>query len=75
MQILIIHNSYQQPGSEDVAADQEASLLRQAGHADFLVMAFAWTWSFENRQTLKDLVSYLAKKHGGENPAGMKGQG
>jgi glycosyltransferase involved in cell wall biosynthesis len=32
MKILIIHNSYQQPGGEDVVAGQEAALLRQAGH-------------------------------------------
>src|SRR5919109_3288916 len=32
MKVLIIHNSYQQPGGEDVAADRETSLLRQAGH-------------------------------------------
>jgi glycosyltransferase involved in cell wall biosynthesis len=32
MKVLIIHNSYQQPGGEDVVAAQEAVLLRQAGH-------------------------------------------
>jgi glycosyltransferase involved in cell wall biosynthesis len=32
MKVLIVHNSYQQPGGEDVVAAQEASLLRQAGH-------------------------------------------
>jgi glycosyltransferase involved in cell wall biosynthesis len=32
MKVLVIHNSYQQPGGEDVVAEQEAVLLRQAGH-------------------------------------------
>jgi glycosyltransferase involved in cell wall biosynthesis len=32
MKVLIIHNSYQQPGGEDIVAAQEAVLLRQAGH-------------------------------------------
>jgi hypothetical protein len=63
MKVLIMHNSYTRPGGKDVVADQGTSLLRRAGHADFLVMAFAWTGRFENRQALKDLVSYLAKKH------------
>lgn len=33
MKILIVHNSYQQPGGEDVARDAEVRLLRRAGHA------------------------------------------
>jgi glycosyltransferase involved in cell wall biosynthesis len=32
MKVLIVHNSYQQPGGEDVVAALEADLLRQAGH-------------------------------------------
>jgi glycosyltransferase involved in cell wall biosynthesis len=32
MKVLIAHNSYQQPGGEDVVAEEEAILLRQAGH-------------------------------------------
>jgi glycosyltransferase involved in cell wall biosynthesis len=32
MKVLILHNSYQQPGGEDVVTDQEAALLRDAGH-------------------------------------------
>jgi glycosyltransferase involved in cell wall biosynthesis len=32
MKVLIVHNTYQQPGGEDVVAAQEAGLLRQAGH-------------------------------------------
>jgi glycosyltransferase involved in cell wall biosynthesis len=32
MKVLIIHNSYQRPGGEDVVAAQEVVLLRQAGH-------------------------------------------
>lgn len=32
VKILIVHNSYQQPGGEDVARDAESRLLRRAGH-------------------------------------------
>lgn len=32
MNILIIHNSYQQPGGEDVVVAQESALLEQNGH-------------------------------------------
>ncbi|HEV2730009.1 MAG TPA: glycosyltransferase, partial [Terriglobales bacterium] len=32
MNILIIHNSYQQPGGEDVVVDQETRLLERNGH-------------------------------------------
>ncbi len=32
MKVLIVHNTYQQPGGEDIVAAQEANLLRRAGH-------------------------------------------
>ena len=32
MRVLIVHNSYRQPGGEDVVAEQEARLLRRLGH-------------------------------------------
>ena len=32
MRILLIHNSYRQPGGEDVVFEQEAALLLSAGH-------------------------------------------
>lgn len=32
MKILIVHNTYQQPGGEDTVFRQERDLLRQAGH-------------------------------------------
>ncbi len=32
MKILIAHNSYQQPGGEDIVASAEAELLREHGH-------------------------------------------
>jgi glycosyltransferase involved in cell wall biosynthesis len=32
MRIVIAHNTYQQPGGEDVAFEQERALLSQAGH-------------------------------------------
>ena len=30
--VLIVHNSYQQPGGEDAVFNAEAALLRQRGH-------------------------------------------
>jgi glycosyltransferase involved in cell wall biosynthesis len=32
MNILVVHNSYQEPGGEDVVVDQEVAMLRDAGH-------------------------------------------
>jgi glycosyltransferase involved in cell wall biosynthesis len=32
MKILLVHNSYQQPGGEDVVFEQELELLKRAGH-------------------------------------------
>jgi glycosyltransferase involved in cell wall biosynthesis len=32
MKILVIHNSYQEPGGEDVVFEQETALLRSRGH-------------------------------------------
>ena len=32
MKILLVHNSYQEPGGEDVVFQQEGELLRRAGH-------------------------------------------
>ena len=32
MKILLVHNTYQQPGGEDVVFRQEQELLRRAGH-------------------------------------------
>jgi hypothetical protein len=34
MKVLIIHNFYQQLGSEDVVMAQEAALLHGVGHAE-----------------------------------------
>jgi glycosyltransferase involved in cell wall biosynthesis len=39
MKILLIHNSYQQPGGEDQVFAQEADLLRAHGHQIFLYQA------------------------------------
>lgn len=33
MNVLLIHNSYRQPGGEDVVVAQESSLLRREGHS------------------------------------------
>ena len=32
MKILMLHNYYQQPGGEDVAAEADVELLRSRGH-------------------------------------------
>jgi glycosyltransferase involved in cell wall biosynthesis len=32
MQIILVHNTYQQPGGEDAVMESEAALLRAAGH-------------------------------------------
>src|ERR1039458_6824719 len=32
MKILLVHNTYQQPGGEDVVFSQERQLLERAGH-------------------------------------------
>src|SRR6476646_303595 len=32
MKILLVHNSYQQPGGEDVVFEQESQMLKRAGH-------------------------------------------
>ena len=32
MKILVVHNSYQEPGGEDVVFEQESALLRRRGH-------------------------------------------
>lgn len=32
MKILLVHNSYQQPGGEDVVLEQEAQMLKRANH-------------------------------------------
>ena len=37
MNILLLHNRYQQPGGEDVVAAAEAELLRQRGHSVALI--------------------------------------
>src|SRR5580658_5687500 len=38
MRVLVVHNSYQQPGGEDVAVAQESLLLGSQGH---LVISYA----------------------------------
>ncbi len=32
MKVLIVHNSYQQPGGEDVVFEQERQMLESEGH-------------------------------------------
>ena len=42
MKILLAHNSYQQPGGEDVVFEQERQLLERAGHAVFAYRRSNW---------------------------------
>jgi glycosyltransferase involved in cell wall biosynthesis len=42
MKILLVHNSYQQPGGEDVVFEQEAQLLRGAGHQVLVYRRSNW---------------------------------
>ena len=42
MKILAVHNSYQQPGGEDVVFEQECRLLRRFGHEVFSYRRTNW---------------------------------
>ncbi len=42
MKILIVHNSYQQPGGEDVVFQQEAQLLKRANHQVLVYQRSNW---------------------------------
>jgi glycosyltransferase involved in cell wall biosynthesis len=42
MKILLVHNSYQQPGGEDVAFNQERQLLERAGHQVLIYSRSNW---------------------------------
>jgi glycosyltransferase involved in cell wall biosynthesis len=42
MRILIVHNSYQQPGGEDIVFEQERQLLALAGHDVFTYERTNW---------------------------------
>jgi glycosyltransferase involved in cell wall biosynthesis len=53
MRILLVHNSYQQPGGEDVVFEQERLLLERAGHH---VMAYCRSnWETGDYSGLKKL--------------------
>ena len=42
MKILLVHNSYQQPGGEDVIFEQEGQMLKNAGHDVVLYRRSNW---------------------------------
>ena len=42
MKILLVHNSYRQPGGEDIVFDQEAQLLKLANHQVLLYQRSNW---------------------------------
>lgn len=42
MKILLVHNSYQQPGGEDVVFEQESELLKRAGHQVLVYIRSNW---------------------------------
>jgi glycosyltransferase involved in cell wall biosynthesis len=54
MKILLVHNSYQQPGGEDVVFNQERRLLERAGHQ---VLTYCRSnWEIAGYSALKRLV-------------------
>jgi len=58
VKILIVHNTYQQPGGEDIVFDQERWMLEHAGHQ---VITFCRTnWDVEGYKGLRRLS--LAKR-------------
>lgn len=75
MKILIVHNSYQHHGGEDVARDAESRLLRRAGHAvieysrsnsdlfgaSFLDHITAASETIWSRRTFRELRELLAR--------------
>jgi glycosyltransferase involved in cell wall biosynthesis len=42
LKVLLVHNSYQQPGGEDVVFDQERQMLENAGHEVVLYKRSNW---------------------------------
>src|ERR1700730_8192375 len=42
VKVLLVHNTYQQPGGEDVVFEQEARMLRNAGHQVILHQRSNW---------------------------------
>jgi hypothetical protein len=42
VKVLLVHNTYQQPGGEDVVFEQEARMLRNAGHQVILYQRSNW---------------------------------
>lgn len=42
VKVLLVHNSYQQPGGEDVVFEQESQLLRRAGHTVVTYVRSNW---------------------------------
>jgi glycosyltransferase involved in cell wall biosynthesis len=42
VKVLLVHNSYQQPGGEDIVFEQEAQMLKNAGHQVVLYKRSNW---------------------------------
>ncbi|MGI9072218.1 MAG: glycosyltransferase [Bryobacteraceae bacterium] len=77
MKLLLVHNSYQQPGGEDVVFEQECQLLERAGHTVIRYQRSNWeaqTYSGLKRiqlaartvwseDTRQDLVGLLDREH------------
>jgi glycosyltransferase involved in cell wall biosynthesis len=53
MKIVLVHNSYQQPGGEDVVVDQERGLLERSGHT--VIMYHRSNWEVAAYSGLKRL--------------------
>lgn len=54
MKVLIVHNSYQQPGGEDVVVEQERRLLERGGHQ--VVFYGRSNWEVDGYSGLKRLA-------------------
>ena len=53
MKIVLVHNSYQQPGGEDAVFQQEQQMLQQAGHQ---VVTYCRTnWDVESYRGMRRL--------------------
>lgn len=57
MKILLVHNSYQQPGGEDIVFEQEQELLERAGHD--VVTYKRSNWEVQDSRTTVQQLSLL----------------
>ena len=53
MKVLLVHNAYQQPGGEDIVFEQEAQMLKRAGHQ--VVLYRRSNWEVESYRGLRKI--------------------